>query len=291
MRCPVSRRRRDSSPAAFAHGPEQEFTFSPQDFERIRRLIYDHAGIHLHAGKQAMVYSRLSRRLRETGHRTFGAYLAWLEQGHDQAARAEWQQFVNGLTTNLTAFFREGHHFDALAHDLRERQGRELRIWCAAASTGEEAYSIAMIVDDTLGAQARADIVASDIDTTVLATARAGIYDADARGLSPARLQRHFLRGKGANDGRIRVRPQLAQRVSFRTLNLMQSQWDLGQPFDIVFCRNVMIYFDAPTQRRVLERLHGALAADGLLYVGHSENFTHARELFHLLGKTIYVKA
>ena len=282
---------RDSSPATFSPGLDQEFAFSPHDFERVRRLIYDHAGIHLHAGKQAMVYSRLARRLRETGHRTFSAYLAWLEQGHDNAARLEWQQFVNGLTTNLTAFFREGHHFDSLVHDLRARHGRELRIWCAAASTGEEAYSIAMVVDETLGPQAPVEIVASDIDTTVLATARSGIYDADSRGLSPGRLQRHFLRGKGVNDGRIRVRPELTRGVTFRTLNLAQPQWDLGPPFDIVFCRNVMIYFDAPTQRRVLERLHRALVRDGLLYVGHSENFTQARELFRLRGKTIYVKA
>jgi chemotaxis protein methyltransferase CheR len=271
-------------------GLEQEFAFSAQDFERVRQLIYDHAGINLHAGKQAMVYSRLSRRLRETGHRSFADYLGWLQQAHDSAARSEWQQFVNGLTTNLTSFFREAHHFECLAQDLRERQGRDLRIWCAAASTGEEPYSIAMVVDETLGAEARADIVASDIDTTVLATAERAVYDAASRGLSPARLQRHFLRGKGANEGHIRVRPALARRVGFRALNLVDSTWDLGGPFHIVFCRNVMIYFDAPTQRRVLERLHAALLPDGLLYVGHSENFTQAREWFRLRGKTIYVK-
>jgi chemotaxis protein methyltransferase CheR len=281
---------RDSSPASLHSALEQEFAFSSQDFERVRRLIYDHAGINLHAGKQAMVYSRLSRRLRETGHRSFSDYLGWLQQAHDDGARSEWQQFVNGLTTNLTAFFREAHHFDCLAQDLRERNGRALRIWCAAASTGEEPYSIAMVVDETLGAQCRAEIVASDIDTTVLATAARGVYDAEARGLSAARLQRHFLRGKGANQGRIRVRPALAQRIAFRTLNLIDPRWDLGGPFDIVFCRNVMIYFDAPTQRRVLERLHAALVPDGLLYVGHSENFTQARELFRLRGKTIYAK-
>jgi len=281
---------RDSSPAALRPTLEQEFSFSPQDFDRVRRLIYDHAGIHLHAGKQAMVYSRLSRRLRETGHRSFSDYLGWLQQAGDGAARSEWQQFVNGLTTNLTAFFREAHHFDCLAQDLRVRQGRELRIWSAAASTGEEPYSIAMVVDETLGAQARVEIVASDIDTTVLATARQAVYDADSRGLSPARLQRHFLRGKGTNLGRIRVRPALAQRVDFRPLNLIDLRWDLGAPFDIVFCRNVMIYFDAPTQRRVLERLHAALLPDGLLYVGHSENFTQAREWFRLRGKTVYEK-
>ena len=281
---------RDSKLASLHAGPEPEFAFSAQDFERVRRLIHDHAGISLHAGKQAMVYSRLSRRLRETGHRSFADYLAWLQHSDDRAARAEWQQFVNGLTTNLTSFFREAHHFECLAQDLRDRQGRELRIWCAAASTGEEAYSIAMVVDETLGAQARAEIVASDIDTTVLATAQRGIYDADPRGLSPQRLQRHFLRGKGPNEGRIRVRPALAQRVRYRALNLMDPRWDLGGAFDVVFCRNVMIYFDAATQRRVLERLHAALVPDGLLYVGHSENFTHARDLFHLRGKTVYVK-
>jgi chemotaxis protein methyltransferase CheR len=280
---------RESSPAHSYPGLEQEFAFSAQDFERVRRLIYDHAGINLHAGKQAMVYSRLSRRLRETGHRSFSDYLGWLQQG-DDGARAEWQQFVNGLTTNLTSFFREAHHFDCLAHDLRERAGRDLRIWCAAASTGEEAYSIAMVVDETLGATSRTEILASDIDTTVLATAERGVYGADARGLSPARLQRHFLRGKGSNAGRIRVRPALAQRIGFRALNLIDPRWDLGEPFDIVFCRNVMIYFDAATQRRVLERLHAALRPGGLLYVGHSENFTQARELFRLRGKTIYVK-
>jgi chemotaxis protein methyltransferase CheR len=267
---------------------EREFAFSPGDFERVRRLIYDHAGISLHANKQAMVYSRLSRRLRETGYRTFADYLGWLQSPGDLKAQAEWEHFVNGLTTNLTSFFREPHHFESLAHDLSARHGA--RIWCSAASTGEEPYSIAMVVEETLGSTARTEIVASDIDTTVLATAQRAVYDADARGLSPERLQRHFLRGKGANKGRIRVQPALAQRVSFRTLNLIEPRWDLGEPFDIVFCRNVMIYFDAPTQRRVLERLHAVLRPDGLLYVGHSENFTAARELFRLRGKTVYEK-
>jgi chemotaxis protein methyltransferase CheR len=269
---------------------DQEFEFSGQDFERVRKLIYAHAGINLHSGKQAMVYSRLSRRLRETGHRTFADYLQWLQSGTDQAAHAEWQMFVNGLTTNLTSFFREAHHFDSLVDDLRADGPRDLRIWCSAASTGEEPYSIAMVVEEVLGSASRTEIVASDIDTTVLATAQAGIYDAQSRGLSQQRLQRHFLRGKGGKLGRIRVRPELAQRVQFRVLNLMDSSWDLGEPFHIIFCRNVMIYFDAPTQRRVLERLHRMLRPGGLLYVGHSENFTESRALFRLRGKTIYVK-
>ncbi len=278
-----------ASPPSPPRADEPEFAFSAHDFERVRRLIYDHAGINLHDHKHAMVYSRLSRRLRETGHRTFADYLAWL-QSSGADARAEWQQFVNGLTTNLTSFFREAHHFDSLAQDLRERQLRDARIWCSASSTGEEAYSIAMVVEEAFSSASRAEIVASDIDTTVLATAQRAVYGADARGLSPERLQRHFLRGKGANEGRIRVRPAVAQRVSFRALNLIDARWDLGEPFDIVFCRNVMIYFDAATQRRVLERLHGVLRPHGLLYVGHSENFTASRDLFRLRGKTIYAK-
>jgi chemotaxis protein methyltransferase CheR len=269
---------------------DQEFEFSAQDFERVRQLIYSHAGISLHSGKQAMVYSRLSRRLRETGHRTFADYLRWLQSGTDHAAKEEWQKFVNGLTTNLTSFFRESHHFDCLVEDLRQFGARDLRIWCSAASTGEEPYSIAMVVQEVLGPNSRCEIVASDIDTTVLGTAQAGAYDAQARGLTTERLQRHFLRGKGGNLGRIRVRPELARRVLFRVLNLMDSSWDLGEPFHIIFCRNVMIYFDAPTQRRVLERLHRMLQPEGLLYVGHSENFTESRDLFRLRGKTIYVK-
>ena len=277
------------APAELALATEQEFAFSQKDFERVRQLIYAHAGIHLHDGKHAMVYSRLARRLRETGHRSFADYLAWLQSG-DANAQAEWQQFVNGLTTNLTSFFREAHHFECLANDLRQLNRRDIRIWCSAASTGEEPYSIAMVVEETLGAGAQGEIVASDIDTTVLATAERAVYDMQARGLSPERLKRHFLRGKGSNEGRIRVRPDLARRIRFVPLNLIGNHWDLGAPFDIVFCRNVMIYFDGPTQRRVLQRMHAVMRDPGLLYVGHSENFTDSRDLFLLRGKTIYTK-
>ena len=267
---------------------DQEFTFGATDFERVRQLIYQRAGISLHAGKQAMVYSRLSRRLRETGHRSFGEYLLWLESHAGASGEAEWQEFINCLTTNLTSFFREDHHFTALAGDLKARQGRPLRIWCSAASTGEEPYSIAMTVAEALGDGASARILASDIDTKVLATAQRGVYPADSRGLSAERLQRHFLRGKGANAGFIRVKPELARLIEFRPFNLMSRDWGLGEPFDIIFCRNVMIYFDAPTQRQVLQQMHRVMRPGGLLYVGHSENFTEARDLFRLRGKTIY---
>jgi chemotaxis protein methyltransferase CheR len=270
--------------------PDQEFAFSAADFDRVRELIYQRAGISLHAGKQAMVYSRLSRRLRDTTHRSFSAYLQWLQANTGPAGEAEWQEFINCLTTNLTSFFREDHHFHALVDDLKARAGKPLRIWCSAASTGEEPYSIAMTVVEALGNNAPVRIVASDIDTKVLATAQRGVYDVDSRGLSPERLQRHFLRGKGGNAGFIRVKPELAKLIEFRPFNLMSRGWSLGEPFDIIFCRNVMIYFDNPTQRQVLQQMHAVLKPQGLLYVGHSENFTDARDLIHLRGKTIYQK-
>ena len=267
----------------------REFSFDRTDFERVRQLIYQRAGISLHAGKQAMVYSRLSRRLRETTHRSFASYLQWLEQAVGPQAEAEWQEFVNCLTTNLTSFFREEHHFSMLSDELRKLGAqRPLRIWCNAASTGEEPYSIAMTVAETLGATAPVKIMASDIDTKVLATASRGVYADDSRGLSPERLKRHFMRGTGPNAGYIRVKPELARLIEFRTFNLMSSNWSMGDPFDIVFCRNVMIYFDAPTQRRVLERMHGVMRPGSVLFVGHSENFTDSRDLFHLRGKTVY---
>jgi chemotaxis protein methyltransferase CheR len=281
------------APKVPTRATEQEFAMSAADFERIRMLIHQRAGISLHAGKQAMVYSRLSRRLRETGHPSFASYLQTLERQGGAATAAEWQEFVNCLTTNLTSFFREEHHFHELVRDLRARAelslGRSLRLWCNAASTGEEPYSLAMSAVEALGASAPVQIICSDIDTRVLATAQRGIYPADARGLSAERLKRHFLRGKGANAGSIRVRPEVARLVEFRTFNLMSMNWtSLGEPFDVVFCRNVMIYFDAPTQRRVLERTHAALRPGGLLYAGHSENFGDSRDLFRLRGKTIY---
>jgi chemotaxis protein methyltransferase CheR len=267
---------------------DHEFSFDGADFERVRKLIYQHAGISLHEGKRAMVYSRLSRRLRETGHRSFRDYLQWLEGATGPSGEQEWQQFINCLTTNLTSFFREDHHFVALAEALRGTSHKAPRIWCNAASTGEEPYSIVMVLAEALGDKSGARLIASDIDTKVLSTARRGVYPADARGLSPERLRRHFMRGTGANAGHIRIKPELGQMVDFKPFNLMTPHWSMGEPFDMVFCRNVMIYFDHDTQRKVLERIHGVMKPGSLLFVGHSENFTDARDLFALRGKTIY---
>ncbi|MFZ2650178.1 MAG: CheR family methyltransferase [Burkholderiaceae bacterium] len=265
-----------------------EFDFGPADFKRVRTLIYERAGININPGKQAMVYSRVSRRLRQLGHASFGGYLQWLENASGAQAEAEWQEFVNCLTTNLTSFFREEHHFDALAQELPRRTGRPLRLWCNAASTGQEPYSLAMVVHETLGAQAQVTILCTDIDTQVLEVAERGVYAADSRGLTEARLKRHFMRGTGANAGLMRVKPELRRFVEFRAHNLIDSRWGLGEPFDIVFCRNVMIYFDAPTQRQVLEAMHAVMRPQSLLFAGHSENFTESKDLFRLRGKTIY---
>ncbi len=276
------------STAEIAGGDVQarEFSWTQADFTRVQALIYQRAGISLHDGKHAMVYSRLSRRLRDTGHQNFRDYLSWLES-HDGP---EWQEFVNALTTNLTSFFREQHHFEILAEHLKSRPSNTpWRVWCNAASTGEEPYSIIMTALDALGPQANFKLWASDIDSKVLATAARAVYRQDSiKGVDMARLQRFFLRGKGNNEGFLRVKPELQRMVEFLSVNLIRDDWPFREPFDIVFCRNVMIYFDAPTQRSVLERIHRVMKPGSLLFVGHSENFNESRDLFVLRGKTVY---
>ncbi|QIL83245.1 chemotaxis protein CheR [Diaphorobacter sp. HDW4A] len=266
---------------------EREFFWTSEDFERIRTLIRARAGIHLHSGKQAMAYSRVARRLRDTGHKSFHDYLNWLEQLEDNA---EWQEFVNVLTTNLTAFFREPHHFELLSTWFTQHPDGPWHVWSCAASTGEEPYSIVMTAHEMLGAQAsRFKLIASDIDSRVLARAAEGVFRADhLKGLSEERLHRFFLRGTGSNSGLVRVRPPLQQAVDFQQINLIDADWPFQYPLDVVFCRNVMIYFDSGTQRRVLERLYGVMRPGGLLFVGHAEHFSDARDLFVLRGKTVY---
>jgi chemotaxis protein methyltransferase CheR len=264
----------------------REFVWTDADFERVQKLIYQHAGINLHDGKHAMVYSRLSRRLRDTGHNSFREYLGWLEN-HDGP---EWQEFVNALTTNLTAFFREQHHFEIFATLLKSKPvGVPWNVWCNAASTGEEPYSIVMTALESLGGNAAFKLMASDIDSKVLASASQGIYKLDnLKGLGPERLQRFFLRGKDSNAGLIRVKPEVRRFIDFLSVNLIRDDWPFREPFDVVFCRNVMIYFDAPTQRGVLERIHRVMKPGGMLFVGHAENFSESRDLFTLRGKTVY---
>ena len=263
-----------------------EFVWTEADFGRVQALIYQRAGISLHDGKHAMVYSRLARRLRETGHSSFREYLVSLD---DQDA-PEWQEFVNALTTNLTSFFRESHHFDILSAHLKNPQGgRPWRIWCSAASTGEEPYSIVMTAVEAIGEKSDFSLTASDIDSKVLSAASKGIYRIEnLKGLSEDQLVRFFLRGRGKNSGFARVKPALQTRIEFVNVNLTRDGWPFREPFDLVFCRNVMIYFDPLTQRRVLERIHRVMSPGGLLFVGHAENFAESRDLFVLRGKTVY---
>ena len=280
---------RSAQTLAQASGPVmegREFVWTDADFERVQKLIYQRAGINLHDGKHAMVYSRLSRRLRDTGHVSFREYLGWLEN-HDGP---EWQEFVNALTTNLTAFFREQHHFEIFATLLKSKPaGVPWRVWCNAASTGEEPYSIVMTALESLGANASFKLTASDIDSKVLASAAQGIYKLDnLKGLSPERMQRFFLRGKDSNAGLVRAKPEMRRFIDFLSVNLIRDDWPFKEPFDVVFCRNVMIYFDAPTQRGVLERIHRVMKPGGMLFVGHAENFSESRDLFTLRGKTVY---
>lgn len=265
----------------------REFSFSSNDFERVRKLIYQHAGISLAPVKQDMVYSRLARRLRATGAKSFVDYLDNLERNGGD----EWERFVNSLTTNLTSFFREPHHFPIFAEHLQKLgSSRPIKIWCSAASTGEEPYSIAMTVLETFGDKAsHVSIFASDLDTNVLATAEKGVYPIERVDKIPQeRLRRFFFKGTGSQEGYVAVRPELKRLIQFQRVNLLEPNWPVRGPLDVIFCRNVMIYFDKPTQYKILSRFAPMLQNDGLMFAGHSESFLHAADLFKSLGKTVY---
>jgi len=264
----------------------REFDFTKGDFDRACRLIYEHAGISLSASKQEMVYSRLARRLRATGLGSFKDYLDLLEQND----AVEWEAFTNSLTTNLTAFFREEHHFPLLAEHARRYKGGQILLWCCASSTGEEPYSMAITMAEAFGTlKPPVKILATDVDTSVLATAQGGMYPMERlEKMKGDRLRRYFQRGTGARAGMARVRDELRALITFRKLNLLDAKWPVRGPFHAIFCRNVMIYFDKPTQYDVLQKFAPLLRPDGLLFAGHSESFHNAADLFHLRGRTVY---
>jgi chemotaxis protein methyltransferase CheR len=265
----------------------KEFNFTRSDFERVRALIYQRAGISLADSKQEMVYSRLARRLRATGIVSFERYLDDLEAGR---LGEEWESFTNALTTNLTSFFREAHHFPLLAEHLLKQRDQPITIWCSAASTGEEPYSIAMTACEAFNTLTPpVQIIATDIDTNVLTTGANGVYGIERiEKMSPERAKRFFQRGKGEQQGMVRVRPELRQLVTFRQLNLLSDKWPLSGQFDVIFCRNVMIYFDKGTQRKILARFVPLMKPNALLFAGHSENFLYVSESLKLRGKTVY---
>ena len=263
----------------------EEFAFTDADFEFIRAQLHRVAGIALSPEKRSMVYARLSRRIRARGLDGFAAYRALLERDDVEERGA----FVNALTTNLTRFFREPHHFEHLRDVTlakRPADARRLRIWSAGCSTGEEPYSIAIVVDQWLqgrfGYDAR--ILATDLDTNALARAAAGRYRAAAVDDVGPWSRRAF--DEDGPDG-VRVVQRLRRLVTFKPLNLME-RWPMRGPFDAIFCRNVMIYFDRETQARLLARIRGLLAPDGFLYVGHSETLYAVTDAFENVGQTVY---
>ncbi len=272
---------------------QREFQFTDRDFRCLQRLVARHTGITLSPAKRDMLYSRLARRLRALGLRRFKEYCALLqEDGNSEELR----HFTNAVTTNLTAFFREPHHFDYLRDEFlpamieRRADRRRLRIWSAGCSTGEEPYSIAITLAETMPRDWDVRILATDLDSNVLDRARQGIYSEERTAEVPERLKRKwFLRGRAGHQGKVRVRRELRDMIRFRQLNLMH-EWPMRGPVDAIFCRNVIIYFDKPTQSRLMDRFADILADDGRLFLGHSETLYRVTDRFQLLGRTIYRK-
>jgi len=270
---------------------QTELALEEREFERIRERLYDVAGISLSDAKRTLVIARLSKIVRGMRLPSFDAYLDYLET---RGTPDDAQDFVNALTTNLTRFWREEHHFTHLVDYVGDliksrttQSSKRLRIWSAGCSTGQEPYTIALSLLDAWPDLKRWDfkILATDIDTSVIAKAAAGLYpDSELNGLSPERA-RLFER---TSDGRVRIPQGVASLVSFKPLNLMAPQWPMRGPFDAIFCRNVAIYFDKPTQGEVFGRLGHMLAPGGFLYIGHSVNLGAGSTGFRLVGKTIY---
>jgi chemotaxis protein methyltransferase CheR len=261
-------------------------SLTDNELQRIGKLIYKRAGIVVNAQKREMIFNRLSRRVRALALNTFSEYIGLLES---HSEHPEWQGFINALTTNLTSFFRESYHFPILAEHARQR-ANGYRVWCTAASTGEEPCSIAMTLDEQLGSSVAGPRVwASDIDTDVLAKAEAGVYRlSDLESLTLAQKRHYFLRGAGENNECAKVKRELQLAINYQQLNLLDEKWSVPGPFDAIFCRNVMIYFDAPTQQRLLLRFTRLLKPGGLLFVGHSEHFNHSHIPLRLRGQSVY---
>ncbi len=269
---------------------EKEFEFTREDFDYLRKIVTATTGIIADDDKYTMYYSRLARRVRKLGLRNFAEYRSYLESNRD----SEIIELVNSVTTNLTAFFREKHHFDFLADTIvpKLRNQRRIRCWSAGCSTGEEPYSIAMTLAEAIPDHARWDIeiLATDIDSNVLKKAAGGIYEMSrVDGMDSRRLKRWFKRGTGRNEGYVKIDPKLAQMIRFEQLNLLH-RWPIDEKLDFIFCRNVVIYFDKPTKNKLVDRYADQLVDEGWLFMGHSESLFKSTERFKLLGKTIYQK-
>jgi chemotaxis protein methyltransferase CheR len=267
-----------------AAGVTREFPFSAEQFRAISERVYQFSGIRLPDAKREMVYARLTRRLRSLGIASFDDYVRFLE-----LEPAEWEHCTNALTTNVTSFYREEHHFRILGEYAAEYADAEpFRVWSAGCSTGEEPYTIAMCLTDSLP-HANFTVLATDLDTQVLASARQAVYPLQSvLRLPEARQKRFFLRGSGRHEGQARVRREIAAHVEFMRLNLMDAQWPVQPGLDAIFCRNVMIYFDKETQRRLVERFAKLLKPAGLFFAGHAESLLDQGRHFRLRGQTVY---
>lgn len=271
----------------------REFELHKSDFEWVCDTMRGVTGIQLSDSKFDLVYNRLSRRLRTLGLHDFESYRSRVEQGDD----VEMVELVNALTTNVTSFFREKHHFEHLTEHvvptfLEAHGGLEgMRVWSAGCSTGQEPYSIAMTLAQALPERTldKTKILATDLDTKVLARASEGVYPSDqVDGLPEQTLQFGFLRGRGEMAGKVRVKPGLQRLITFRQLNLMDEPWPFKRQFDVIFCRNVVIYFDAPTQDRLFRRYARQLVPGGLLCIGHSESATSCTDVLQAQGRSMY---
>ncbi len=272
-----------------ANAGSDEFELSASEFQAICKSVYRHTGIALSDSKQHLVYSRLARRLRHANMSCFTDYLDLIE--HDATEREE---FCNAITTNLTSFFRELHHFEHLAAVVlpalqrSKAQSRKIRIWSAGCSTGEEPYSIAMTLLETLGRMPDWDIriLATDLDSNVLATAQAGVYGQDRfEKMAQSRIDRWFVRDQQGE--KLTANDELKRLISFKRLNLIEP-WPVRGPFDVIFCRNVVIYFDRPTQRQIFAQMAALQHAGDHLFIGHSESLNNISSDYKPLGKTMY---
>lgn len=271
---------------------DKEFDFTDGDFAQVKSLVYEFAGIDLNESKKNLVYNRLAKRIRFLEMNSFSEYLKYVKaQGE-----AEFVHLINAITTNLTFFFRENHHFEYLANTIiprlleKNRSSKKIRIWSAGCSTGEEPYSIAIVLKEAVPDGWDARVLATDLDTNVVQTGREGVYKIDRlKGVSESRVKRWFMKGTGSREGFVKVKSELQQIIDFGQINLM-NDWPIKDAIDVIFCRNVVIYFDKTTQARLFDRYANLLPDEGHLLVGHSESLYKVTDRFKLLGQTIYQK-
>jgi len=271
---------------------DREFKFTFDDFNFLRKLSNQYSGIQVPDERFDMFYSRLSKRVRKLGLSNFKEYCRYLDENPDQ----EFTEFINAITTNLTAFFRENHHFeylrDAVIPELliRNKSTQKIRVWSAGCSTGEEPYSIAITLLENVPADWDIKILATDLDTNVLRSAEEGVYAEErVNGIPEKRLKQWFMRGKSSQSGQVKVNPQLQKIISFKQLNLMR-EWPMKGPFDFIFCRNVLIYFDRETKIMLAKRYAQILADRSWLFIGHSESLNQLSTELELVACTSYRK-